>query len=138
MNLESIRNELSAQHAHLRALIEELRLAMWANGDIASPLEKVASALHAHNHREEELLRGILLTIDAWGGARAAIMGEEHLMEHEELAALVSAPGRLGEGHAALEETLNRVLGHMAREEKIFLNEALLQDDTVVVEQFSG
>ena len=98
-------------------------------------MSRLASALRAHNLCEERLLKGVLVTADAWGPARAEIMDERHAAEHGELhAALVVTtfnPERVG-------QLLDRLLEHMAYEEQTFLSEDVLRDDTIVIDAFGG
>src|SRR5579864_2909733 len=101
MNAAEIRIQILTQHAELRTLIEETRAATARvprgqpeghSGPVAC-VGRLASALREHNRCEEQLLRGVLVTVDAWGPARAELMDERHTAEHTELhAALVDAP----------------------------------------------
>ena len=121
-----IRAQLLAQHAELRALIEEARGAvervpMGQPEDDDGPaacMSRLASALRTHNLCEERLLEGLLGEADAPGSARAEIMDETHHAEHEELHAALLVPTfdpeRVG-------QTLGRLLGHMAYEEDALL-----------------
>jgi Hemerythrin HHE cation binding domain len=143
-----IRDELLDQHSGLLELIERTSRATqrWIRGEAAPEavhghLARLAEALRTHNAREEDLLRGVLTNIDAWGHARAEIMGEEHIKEHHELysALLDAAAGsdaRVTERH--LHELRERMLAHMAREEEAFLREDVLRADAVSVDSFSG
>jgi hypothetical protein len=95
---------------------------------------RLAQALQAHNLCEERLLKGILATVDAWGPARAAIMDERHAAEHHELhTALVHAPF---DAHR-VPELLDRLLEHIEHEERSYLGEDVLRDDTIVID-FGG
>jgi len=146
MTPSEIRAELLGQHARLRSLIDETRAIAErarqgeAVGDaLRDGVARLATAMRDHNAREEELLGGILPTVDAWGPARAEIMDETHRREHDELYEVLlgirTAPRELaGAGVTAL---FDRLLEHMAREEKTLLGEDVLKDDTVVVE-FGG
>jgi hypothetical protein len=98
-------------------------------------------ALRRHNLREEELLRGVLPTVDPWGRARAEIMSEEHVAEHRELYAALSAivEGDNAAVFARKVSTLrDQLLEHMAREEKGFLGEDALHDEELGVDAFGG
>jgi hypothetical protein len=88
MNLDDIRTELTVQHTNLRQMIEEVRgLAQDSKptgGELRARVDELGEMLREHNRREEELLRGILATIDAWGPIREEIMREHHVTEHRE------------------------------------------------------
>lgn len=148
MTPSEIRRELLEQHREVRARMDDARGAItrWKGGSPARDAVQVALALLAdavrkHNRREEELLRDIIPTVDAWGPARAEIMVEEHAKEHAELhAALIeagSAPD--SEKASAILDALVTNLGeHMTREEKILLSEDVLHDDQLVRDYFGG
>ncbi|HXX67970.1 MAG TPA: hemerythrin domain-containing protein [Polyangiaceae bacterium] len=149
MNIEEIRTELLGQHADLRRMIEEVQRSVRQiqqaqnaelDRELPARVQALARALREHNLREEELLGNILPTIDAWGSVRKEIMEEQHA-EHEQFTAALVASETWGDparGRETLMATLARVLEHMEREEKAFLNETLLRDDSVVADQFSG
>lgn len=110
-------------------------------GELRACLDRLSLLLRAHNGREEELLREILSTVDAWGPARAEIMGEQHVAEHAELSAILgdakaTSDTAIADGGLVL--ALDRLLEHMVREEKAFLGEDVLRDDSIDVDQFSG
>ncbi len=143
MDATQIRIQLLTQHAELRALIERVRAAV-GQGSMNEPegdtalvawVGRLARALQAHNACEEELLKGILATVDAWGPARAEIMDERHTAEHKELhAELVDA----SLDRERVRQLLDRLLTHMAYEEKSFLNEDVLREDSIVINAFGG
>ena len=148
MSPSEIRDELLEQHASLRAMIEDVR---WVAGraresdgmpgELHDHVRRLALAFRAHNRREEEVLKGFLVTVDAWGPVREEIMSEEHVAEHVELyAALVdmNMTSRSAIAAGALAAGLDRVLDHMAREEIAYLGEDVLRDDGVMMNQFSG
>lgn len=143
MDATQIRTQLLTQHAELRALIEQARAAIGHSsmsgpeGDnaLAASVGRLASALRVHNAREEQLLKGILATVDAWGPARAEIMDERHTAEHKELhAEFVDA----SLDRERVRQLLDRLLDHMAYEEKSFLNEDVLREDSIVINAFGG
>jgi hypothetical protein len=143
MDATQIRIQLLTQHAELRALIEQARAAIGQasmcepeRGEVlAASVGRLASALRAHNACEEQLLKGILATVDAWGPARAEIMDERHTAEHKELhAELVDA----SLDRERVRRLLDRLLDHMAYEEKSFLNEDVLREDSIVINAFGG
>jgi hypothetical protein len=132
--------ELCEEHAQLRAMIDVVRRMTRQPVHGPGPREalrgsivQLADALRRHNLREEELLGGIIPTVDAWGPVRAEIMDHEHIAEHKELYAAL-----LGEDGQPVDALLDRVLDHMAREEAAFLNEDVLRDDVVVTDYFGG
>jgi Hemerythrin HHE cation binding domain len=155
MKPSEIRAELLEQHADIRRRIAELRQAFPATGDAAREqldgrLAQLVGLFRKHNAREEELLRDILPTVDAWGPARAETMIEEHAKEHTALyAALldvgtlpsVTGPGAAPGADAAeaqLVPLLDRILEHVDHEEKTFLTEEVLRDDGIVRDYFGG
>jgi hypothetical protein len=126
MNAVEFRTWTFAEHAKLRALIEEVRTSSAREprreagadpGRVAS-VGRLASGLRDHNTREELLLKMIL--DKAGRRSSAEYLYELHTAEHAELqATLVDAPfnpKRLG-------YLLDRLLEHMAREEKSYLGE---------------
>jgi hypothetical protein len=148
MNRSAIRRELVEEHAKLRGLIEDVReAARLARGseamrrELHTQMERLNIALRAHNRHEEELLKGILVTIDAWGAVRAEILSEEHVAEHVELCAMIT-DAKATSHSAILDGTvgslLDDVLKHMSREEIAFLGEDVLRDDDVIVLQVDG
>ena len=143
MNVNQIRIELLEQHAQLRALIEQVRVetsgtsaaTLEASPGLSLWTERLASALEAHNSREESLLDGILATVDACGPARAEIMTERHAAEHRELTQeLVDAASN----PSRMRQLLDRILMHMDYEEQAFLNEDVLREDSIVINAFGG
>jgi hypothetical protein len=109
-------------------------------GDLGDCVARLADALRSHNNREEELLRDLILSVDAWGEARAAIMTEQHVQEHSHLdTALRGLPLTSPEIAAVGVVSLAHVIReHMRREEAAFLNEEVLRDDIIVTGQSSG
>lgn len=146
MTPSEIRSELLKQHARLRALMAETRQVAErarrgeAVGDaLQEALLLLAGELGAHNEREEALLKAVIRTVDAWGPARVEIMDEAHHQEHEELQhAILGIPSTPAEfAGAGVGVLFDRLVAHMDREEKAFLGEEVLKDDTVVVD-FGG
>jgi hypothetical protein len=143
VDANQIRTQLLTQHAELRALIEEVRAAKGRarggeprGGDVLIALvDRLASALQAHNLCEERLLKGILVTVDAWGPARVEIMDERHSAEHKEIhAELLEAsfePERI-------DHLLDQLILHMAHEERAFLNDEVLREDSILIDAFGG
>jgi hemerythrin len=148
MKRSEIRRELLGQHAALRSLIEKTCQATdrWAGGEAAryearAYLGRLVDDFRRHNRREEELLRDLIPTVDPWGPVRAEIMNEEHVKEHEELyTALADATAASDRKVTArlVRELRERILEHMAREEKGFLGEDALRDDDVSIDSFGG
>lgn len=142
-----IRTAMLAEHAEARAMIrrcEELAASVRAGGDtrdeLRATLGRLADVLRAHNDREEELLREIIPTVDAWGPARASVMVEQHHLEHHALhAAIVGARDGLDDAApASLEALLADLIKHMNREEEAFLSDEVLRDDAVAMYYFGG
>lgn len=143
-----IRKVLLREHADIRARMDETRraIAIWTNGDPAREelrycLASLADTMRKHNLHEEELLREIVPTIDAWGPARAEIMDEEHVKEHDDLYAALVQAGTASEASVAkpiVNHLLQALLEHMEKEEKTFLAEDVLRDDAIVIDSFGG
>ncbi len=142
-----IRTEMLGQHGEMRAMIErataliaKVRAGEPLRVELQATLGRLAAAAHTHNDREEELLREIIPTVDAWGPARASVMDEQHKLEHQALhAALKSSVDDDDDAACAATETLlARMLRHIDREEEAFLSEEVLRDDTVITNYFGG
>jgi hypothetical protein len=112
-------------------------------GDLHGCILRLDEAVRAHNAREEELLRELVRSSDGWGDARLAIMDEEHVKAHDRLQAAIRgvptlSPGIAGVGVVAMVRLLRE---HMDREEAVFLNAEVLNDDVVArveIEQSDG
>jgi hypothetical protein len=147
MNVCEVRDQLLREHTDLRARVAEVLAAMdrWGRGEatherVRSDLTALADAVRVHNAHEERALGRLMRKVDAWGGARVEIMNEEHLTEHVELHTALSSSAAAAEPSAwrhLVEKLLARLLDHMAREERAFLNDEVLRDDGVVVEMGS-
>ncbi len=148
MLLSQIRDELLAQHAELRTMIDTLThmLGRWKAGeavrdDVEGTLGLLADAFRTHNAREEELLGDVIRTIDAWGPARADIMTDEHAQEHAEMYDALVGAHRAPDAAAAevvVRQVIERLLDHMVREEKTCLSEQVLHDDPFAADYFGG
>ena len=145
MKPSEIRAELLTQHEDLRARIDEARRlidrqARGDESDLHGSLVRLTDVVRLHNAREEELMRDVFPTLDAWGPTRAEVMHEGHVHEHEALfASLVAArDASSGESLASVRKLLDDMLAHMDREEKVFLCKEVLCDDGVVPDYFGG
>jgi iron-sulfur cluster repair protein YtfE (RIC family) len=148
MTPSQIRKTLLEEHAGLRARFERARGAIAegrasgkAPDGLRECLEELSAALRAHNQNEETVLRELLRDVDAWGPARADIMDESHVEEHDELlGALLAANGAADPEAVARDvvSVIDRLEEHMVREEEILLAEDVLRDDDVVIEYFGG
>jgi hypothetical protein len=140
MKPTEIRAELLAQHNAIREQVDAVRRALQGGGRDAlrSALAKLGDLVRGHNRREEELLRGILPTVDAWGPARTEIMLEEHVKEHGALYDAVMKASASDDASGFVPGLLTGLLDHMAHEEKIFLSEEVLSDDAIVRDYFGG
>jgi hypothetical protein len=100
----------------------------------------LATAVGAHNQREEAMLRELVSHVDAWGRARVEIMDESHMSEHREIvtALFMASKADAAAAGASATEMLERLESHMAREEEVLLSEAVLSDDEVVSDAFGG
>jgi hypothetical protein len=147
MKPSEIRRELLAQHEQIRKMTEVTQTIAEgvqkgaSQGDLKKCIARLDEAVRAHNAREEELLRDLVPTADAWGEARLAVMDDEHMRAHARLQAAIHgvpslSPGIAGVGVVAMVRLLRE---HMDREEAVFLNAEVLNDDLVVAaEQSDG
>lgn len=147
MTHSQIRTELLEQHAELRKMVDAARVCAdrasdgaKVTDDLVTAIRLLADALQRHNRREEQLLRKLIATVDAWGQARADLMTDEHVREHDALhGALLGMTRTPSEfAGAGMQLLLDQLLGHMAREERAFLNERVLRDDVVAIDPFGG
>lgn len=147
MMLSQIREVLLQDHQILRSMIATARKVADRGSDgepvaeeLRGEIVRLMDVLRGHNRREEELLRDVIPSVDAWGQVRAEIMTEEHVREHEEFfAALMGVQATPVEfAGAGVGLLLESMLAHMAREERAFLSEDVLRDDIVATYSFSG
>ena len=147
MTPSEIRFELLREHQELRLNITQTRDAAARALTYPSAFKELrdrtlllCDRLRSHNSHEEELLQDLLPTVDAWGAVRAKSMKAHHV-EHEQLSAALAGASDVLE-LAAYEEivlsAMDRILDHMAHEEKMYLGENVLRDDNIVVDQSSG
>jgi hypothetical protein len=147
MTPSQVRAELLEQHEELRRMADRARTcadgacdgAEVAQG-LLSAIRLLADAVQRHNLREEHLLRDLIPSVDAWGQIRAEIMTDEHALEHDLLhRALLETSCTFSEFVGAdIGQLLDKLIHHMAREERGFLNEHVLRDDVVAIDPFSG
>lgn len=146
-SLSEIRTELLKQHRGLRALLHRTKKAAvrckqgesTAAGELRQAITQLAGALRLHNQCEEEMLGGIIPTLDAWGPARAEAMSESHVREHFAVHAALVDAGRMMNPQAVAAAALrliDQLKHHMAREEEDFLRADLLQDGVGVSDGF--
>jgi hypothetical protein len=148
MKLSEIRSELLRGHIALRATLRDATgtAARWLDGEpvrdeLHGCLGRLVSEVRAHNAREEELLREIIPTIDAWGPVRADVMVEEHVKEHEELYAALVQASTTAQAEVAVRAIVSlaeRLNAHMDHEEKVFLAEDILRDEAGVPTDYFG
>jgi hypothetical protein len=144
MKPSEIRSELLAQHADLRDKIAEVRRLAehWEEGGEGSlhhALVRLTDGVRMHNAREDELMRDIFPTLDAWGPVRAEVMQEEHVLEHGALfASLVLARDASVASPGSVIAVLDSILAHMEREEEVFLGKDVLSDDGIEPDHFGG
>jgi len=129
-------HELQAQHDALRAIMDrcdELIAAFEAGRDLTVELTREVSRLRiafdAHNRFEEQLLRPVLLDVDAFGSVRYERMLDEHVGEHRAMRDQLAA-GTVAELHAVIA----MLRAHLAAEERYFLTSRVLRDDVINVE----
>jgi len=149
MKLSEIRNQLVTEHEALRAMVARTSSAaeQILEGSVVeldllrATLTTLDQALAAHNRHEDELLRGIIRTVDAWGPQRESLMSESHATEHsaitQSLEACVSVDDRF-EAAKRARELVARMLLHMDSEEREVLHPDILRDDVVSIQGFSG
>jgi hypothetical protein len=127
--------ELLAQHAALRQLIDRCEQQARRLDDDRDPavmareLARLRVAFDAHNDYEESVLEELLGQADAFGEVRHERMVLDHLGEHRLLRSQLEH-GLDGE----LRLALDRLRGHLAAEERMFLSPRVLRDDLVVLE----
>jgi len=131
--------ELQTQHDALRAIMErcdELIAAFESGRDTTVELTREVARLRiafdSHNRFEEQLLRPVLLDIDAFGSVRYERMLDEHVGEHRAMRDQLAA-GTVGELHAVIA----MLRAHLAAEERYFLTSRVLRDDVINVESTS-
>jgi hypothetical protein len=139
MKLAEVRARLLQQHAELCATIEKVRHVAQQASEGAPVQEELralviglAGAFLQHNILEQKLLEEAS-EVDPSTRARAAIFSEEHADEHEELyEALVGIPHTPVEfAGGGVNELLDGILEHMAREETSLLGDNVLRDEAV-------
>lgn len=148
MRPSQIRRELLDQHLALRTLMADAgRIAHRcedgeaAKEELRHALVRLTDLFRMHNRREEELLRDVFPNLDAWGPVRAQVMVEEHVDEHSDLFQALMAAASTDDAHAAAAKAkalFDRIVVHMDREEKVFLNGEVLSDDATPPDSFGG
>lgn len=128
--------ELMTQHESLRAMMDRCdELADQLDLDGIGPTQllrevaKLRLAFDAHNVFEEQLLRPVLMSADAFGETRIERMVEEHVNEHRAMRSRLGSPVT-----AELREVIANLRAHLAAEERYFLTAKVLRDDIVVLE----
>lgn len=127
--------ELIQQHEALREIMDrceeladELDAGHCDPEQLTHEVAKLRAAFDTHNQFEEQLLRPVLLEMDAFGDVRIDRMVSNHVDEHH--AVHVKLEGPTGELRGAIDQL--RV--HLDAEERYFLTSKVLHDDTIVVE----
>jgi hypothetical protein len=147
MKPSEIRRELLDQHASIRTMTEvaqtiakRMRAGQPPEGDLQDCVARLAEAIHAHNAREEELLRELAPVFDAWGKERLSMMDHEHMAAHRRLDEAIRGIPRVRTELAAVGVIAlsHLIREHMDREEAAFLNEEVLCDEVVVRDQTDG
>jgi hypothetical protein len=141
-----IRTELLRQHHEIRLMVEKTRETarrVWngvvTRAELDASITRLADRLRIHNRYEEDLLREILPTVDAWGRRRAEILQEQPGEHRKLLAALVEVSATIDSMRFNdVVSPLDRLLEHMDREEQACLAEDVLRDDSVVPDQLDG
>jgi citrate lyase gamma subunit len=128
MTRKDILTKLLAQHATLRALMDECDVLI-AAVDLERMVARLSLAFDAHNQFEESVLAPILGDIDAFDDVRLTRMVADHGAEHRALRERLRAvePGAVRATVATLRE-------HLEAEERYFLSARVVRDDLVVLE----
>lgn len=133
MNRTRARETLLQQHERLRGLLArtaELALQLPDDASVADALAEllplVRTAFEEHNRYEESVLRPMLTAADPLGPARVDRMMEEHDQEHRSFVTFLG--GEVAHVAANLADFVEEVEAHMAAEERVFLNVAVLSD----------
>jgi len=131
MNRNEILTKLLAQHATLRALMDECEvlIAAAAMVDLERVVARLSLAFDAHNGFEESVLAPILVDIDAFDAVRLARMVSDHEGEHRTLRERLRALEPSG-----VLETITTLREHLEAEERYFLSPRVVRDDLVVLE----
>jgi iron-sulfur cluster repair protein YtfE (RIC family) len=134
-----VRDQVLAQHASLRALLENV-LAQTGPGRVAARDDLLALAHLAHEIRrrfrthlafEERLLIPVLSSSDVWGSERVRNLTEEHASQRADLDSLIEGVERgwdelqLG---LALRNVASALLRDMDEEERDYLSRDLLRE----------
>lgn len=142
MTPSHVLKELQSQHDKLRVMMdrcEELADSIdAADGDpmpLAREVTKLRLAFEAHNVFEEQLLRPLLLANDAFAATRIDRMIEDHVAEHTEMRARLSAAPL--PATADLRDLIETLRAHLDAEDRYLLTAKVLRDDLVTVESSS-
>ncbi len=127
--LKEIRAKLLTQHADIRTRIAETRAAITTTDQehLRQCVGRLADALRTHNVAEEDALKTVLPTLDAWGKERRDVMLSEHVNENSELYSVLVENSTGTAAHVAT--LLDRMVEHMAVEERTFLGADVLTDE---------
>ncbi len=134
MNRKDVLDKLLAQHATLRALMDECD-PLVGDRDAAAVLQlerviaRLSLAFDAHNRFEASVLEPILVDVDAFDAVRLARMVTDHESEHRALHERL----RVVEP-ASVQSMLATLREHLAAEERYYLSSRVVRDDLVVVE----
>jgi len=128
--------ELLAEHEALRELMTSCeRLADELDGGRIGPealtreIARLRVAFDAHNRNEEQFLRPLLASADAFGDVRVDRMVADHIDEHR-----IVREGLGNEVTGQLRLALDHLRAHLVAEERYFVTSKVLRDDVVVVE----
>lgn len=145
---DGLRDELLARHAELRAAVDDIRSAVErVRHGVATPdvlklsLGQLADTLRKHCLHEDEVLHDVIPKVDAWGDVRAELLGEEHAVEAREFNEALGATRSTDDVEEVVAITLecvDRLLRHMAREERYVIAADVLCDGIVSRNSFTG
>jgi hemerythrin-like domain-containing protein len=139
LSRSSVLEQLLAQHAELRVIIEHCeRLADELGRGNVEPavltreVARLRIAFDTHNRCEERFLRPLLADSGAFAEVRLDQMVFDHVEEHQ-----LMRGGLHADVVEELRTTLVHLRDHLATEERYFLSAQALRDDLVVLESGS-
>jgi len=148
MDVGDIRDELLARHEQMRAAVNDIRTAVdrvrrgdGKPADLQAALVQLAETLQTHCEHEDEVLKDMLRTVDAWGEERAEILDGEHARERRELREALVESASAHDVERLIGVAIHfaeRMLEHFANEEQFVLSEDVLCDGIISRNSFCG
>jgi hypothetical protein len=139
-----IRSAILEEHEQLRARMKELEASLDGPSGMTSSFPVALKAFLVeflkHIAHEDELLRPVLVQVDAWARQRVESLDREHQDQRRKLTELAQMdPSSDPSAFAArAREVLEWIRVDMAGEEKTLLTPELLRDDIIVIDSFGG